>query len=158
MWVRKKAEQWHQCQAVLGPGVRGLWCLEGICLDLVFCSCPNLLPPICLLSYFCPWRAKGWNSYWYFPSTPNGSLTFVWNPHAVVYRLFYSLEFIYLNPSVQSDGVLCLSLSQFALILEHLSQWLCMIGSVSCCGNVCLCPLLPFPLLVLLQALWLLSR
>ena len=152
MWVRKKTEQWHLCQAVLGLGVRALRCSEGICLVLVL-----WLQPLTLYLPLCASRVKGWNTSWCFPSTPSGPLTFLWHPHAVVCRLFYSLECLHCQASMQSDGILCLSFSPLPLILEHWCLWLHMVDSFSCCSDACLSCLLPSPLLLLLQALWFVS-
>ena len=66
---RKRAEQWHPCQAVLGPGVRALRCSEGICVVLV-----PLLQPLALYLSLCASRVKGWKSFWCFPPIPDGPL------------------------------------------------------------------------------------
>lgn len=148
MWVEKKAKRCHQCWVVLGPGTRGPQMFEGYLFGPYV-----LLLPLALTShtyYSCPTfvlqesKAKTLNgvSHSFIPSrgTPMPQFT----------DCFIHLN-IYVNLFLQSGCLLCPSLSQSAMILKHLSLWLCVKGTVSNVGmNAWLSA---FHFLPLLQAL-----
>lgn len=159
MQVRKKAKAEHQCQVVLGPGVREPRVSGGHLCAPTFCDIPQPLLHICLVSYFSASRVKGGILIGVRHLFLTVTLTFTWNPDTVVHRLFYSFASIHLKLFMQPGCILCLSLLITVCISLGTFESLALHdGTVSNIVGMPPSPIsFPFSYWVPLQALWVVS-